>query len=84
MNIFQILPKKIFIETDKDGQDNRLIKENCQIYGSNNNSTSKIREYVVRPLDTIESIASKLEISTSLLKSKLKNNHLFIGQKIEF
>lgn len=40
------------------------------------------RCYVVQPLDTIKTIAKKLEISEEELTKKLSTNFLYVGMKI--
>ena len=40
--------------------------------------------YVVKPLDTYESIAQKMNVSVQVLKNVTKNKKMYIGQKIMF
>ena len=40
--------------------------------------------YIVKPADTIKSIAKKLSLTESELMAKAKTNKLFIGQRIEY
>ena len=90
MNFFQVIPKVVFIETEEDLN---FVKEQAEQKGYrltdfcvgsvvSFNQTENV--YVVKPLDTLESISKKLNISISDLKQKLGTTNVFIGQKIKF
>ena len=40
--------------------------------------------YVVKPLDTVEKIAKNMNVSVEMVKKKIKDKKIFIGQKIIF
>lgn len=89
MNIFQITPSVMYVETNEDLE---FVKMYCEGKGivrdikigdyveiDQNNKT-----YVVKPLDTIDSISKKMGVSKEQVKSKTAGGNIFIGQKIEF
>lgn len=79
MNIFQLFPKKIENDVQFD-----MVSLRRQEGEANAENIGVDKIYVVKPLDTLETIASKLQIPIEELKIKINNNHLFIGQKIKF
>ena len=89
MNIFQITPRVMYVETNEDLE---FVKMYCESIGilrdikigdyveiAQNNKT-----YVVKPLDTIDSISKKMGVTKEQVKSKTFGGNIFIGQKIEF
>lgn len=90
MIISYIFPQMIFIEDEKTL---KMINKNFNNYYLNKRieigswfQTNPIFKeeicYVVKPLDTFESVAKKLNISIEELKILSKTKHLFVGQKI--
>ncbi len=94
MNIFQDVPSVMFIENENDVNfiKDFLIK-NKTTYDNTYGDISKIKigdilikqnkVYVVKPLDTLESISKKLNISVEYIKSKNNIKNLYVGQKLE-
>lgn len=87
MNVLQILPNCIFVESEVDLN---FIKNEIKLSGQKINNL-KIGDvvflnqdniYVVKPLDTIESIAKKLNINKDELIKKVGGKNIFIGQRI--
>lgn len=50
----------------------------------NNENFDNNKTYVVKPLDTFFSIATKLSLSVDEVKAKAKTKNLFVGQRISF
>ncbi len=97
MNIFEVFPKVLFIEDEWDLSFVQFLKEtkNLQFLNMDGESVnefkigdvltikSNIKEYVVKPSDTLDSIAKKLNISRLELLNKAGGENLFVGQKIK-
>ena len=90
MIINQIIPEKIYIENEEDlKQVEEMLKQNN--LKSNNklevNSwvviSQKENYYIVKPTDTISSVAKTLNISERELLNKIGTKNVFIGQKIK-
>lgn len=88
MNVFQIIYDTLYVE---DEEDVNFLKENSGALGIDVSQiklgaiiklNKKQKEYIVKPLDTIESISKKLCMDENDLLKKIGNNKLFIGQKI--
>ena len=89
MIVNQIIPQKIYIEDENDLQTaQELLKE--QNLTTNKkleiNSWSTILKeknyYIVKPADTISSVAKTLNITEQELLNKISTKNIFIGQKI--
>ena len=89
MIVNQIIPQKIYIEDENDLQTaQELLKE--QNLTTNKkleiNSWSTILKeknyYIVKPADTISSVAKTLNITEQELLNKISTKYIFIGQKI--
>ena len=91
MNISYYYPQMIYLD------DNKTIKsviQNAELFhlttlnlniGDWCNTKNIINKcYIVKPLDTFESVAKILNISLKDLKSIAKTKHLYVGQKIIF
>jgi len=93
MIINQIIPKKIYIENEIEKEKIRLfLKENKITF---NDAMFEVgnwvelgkddkRSYIVKPADTILSVAKSLNISEQELLNKIGTKNLYIGQKIDF
>ena len=88
MNIFELLNDIIFIE---DEEDLFFIKQKLNINNAKigdvikqSEQNAKQKEYIVKPLDTISSVAKKLNITQQLVRQQTSGENLFIGQKILF
>ena len=88
-----IYPQKIYIESqnDKDflnninnsGDNISTYPQKLGFWASINLSQTK-NIYIVKPLDTLEKIAKKLNLSEDYLKTCINSKNIFIGQKITF
>ena len=89
MNILQTLPNQIFIEDEED------VKFLSSYYLKNGKNIESLEigkiikqdlnnTYIVKPLDTISSIAKKLNLSQDEVISRAGGKNIFIGQKISF
>ena len=94
MNIFQDIPSVIFIRnmSDINYVNDFLIKTKISYVNvCNNLSNIKIGDilirqnnyYIVKPLDTLEGIAKKLNVTVDHIKSKNQIKNLYVGQKLE-
>ncbi len=89
MNIFQITPSVMYVETNDDLE---FVKKYCESMGIVRDVkigdyveiAKNIKTYVVKPLDTIDSISKKMGVSKEQVKSRTMGGNIFIGQKIEF
>jgi len=85
MNVLQILPNYIFIETKEDIEcffnDNNYRYKNLKI-GDIFSSAEK-NYYIVKPLDTIDKIAKKTG-KTSAEIFAITGKNIYIGQRINF
>ena len=88
MNVFEIISDTIFIE---DEYDLNFIMQNAEKLGVKKediklntiiNLNEEQKEYIVKPLDTFESVSKKLGIDVEILKQKVESGRLFVGQKI--
>lgn len=59
-----------------------IFYEKNDNFSSNNKRKSQSEIYIVKPLDTFDSVAKKLNISVQEVKFFAKTKHLFVGQKI--
>ena len=87
MNIFEIIPNVTRIVDEYDlhfistwQKNNGMQFQNIEI--GKNIVTLKQNFYVVKPLDTPESVSKALNISKQQLEKKLNGAPLFIGQII--
>ena len=88
MNVFEIISDTIFIE---DEYDLNFIMQNAEKLGVKKediklntiiNLNKEQKEYIVKPLDTFESVSKKLGVDVEILKQKVESGRLFVGQKI--
>ena len=84
MNIFQIIPSIVFIGSEQD----EIFVENLKSRGVIDNFNLKItntvpkNKYIVKPLDTISSVAKKLDISEQELIKITNCKSLYVGQEL--
>lgn len=85
MNIFECFCSDVFVETKEDVE---FVKEKLgvdvkigDIVKTNNLNNNY---YIVKPLDTIETVAKKLSLDKQKLIQIVGGNQLFVGQKIKF
>lgn len=94
MNIFQDVPSVMFIRNEQDIYfvNNFLIKSKTNYecaFGTISNIKigdvliKKDMAYIVKPLDTLETISKKLNVSVEYIKSKNNIKNLYVGQKLE-
>lgn len=83
MNIFQIIPSVVFVENEQDLEFVEKLKK-AGIVDSNNFKIQTKKQYVVKPLDTILSVAKKLDISPEKVMESAGSNNLFVGQVLKF
>lgn len=88
MNVFELLNDIIFIE---DAEDLCFVNQKLNINNvkigdviKQSEQNAKQKEYVVKPLDTISSVAKKLNVAEQLVRQQTSGENLFIGQKILF
>ena len=89
MNIFQITPSVMYVETNEDLEFVKMYCESIVIVrdikiGDYVEIAQNNKTYVVKPLDTIDSISKKMGVTKEQVKSKTFGGNIFIGQKIEF
>lgn len=84
MNIFQIIPNIVFVEDEEDYLFVEKLKQN-KIVDNNNIKiiNNNVNQYIVKPLDTISSVAKKLGINEQELIKKTNTTSLYVGQKID-
>lgn len=76
---------QIYEKNAKNGSKNDnfcIFYEKNDNFSSNNNEKNQSKIYIVKPLDTFDSVAKKLNISVEEVKFFAKTKHLFVGQKI--
>ena len=94
MNIFQDVPSVMFIENENDVNFVKdFLTKNKTNYDNAYGDISKIKIgdilikqnqfYIVKPLDTLESISKKFNVTIEHIKSKNDIKNLYIGQKLE-
>lgn len=90
MIISYFFPKKIYIENkavieelkaDFNLSDEQVLRLKVGDWFDTQKNYS-VNTYVVKPLDTFESVAKKLGISKNELQEKVNSKRLFVGQKI--
>ena len=93
MNVF--VSSVIFVEDEKDKQE---INNNLNLYGLSKNVSvgdcykqdtdnyiiANEKIYVVKPMDTITKIATKLNIPEQKVKELVNSKMVFVGQKIVY
>ena len=90
MNFFQIIPKVLFVDDEDDVEFVKKILNQKGVafdeikVGEVIIPIEKSNIYIVKPLDSLQSISKKLNMPIEALKSITGGGHLFIGQKIEF
>ena len=91
MQITEVVYDNIFIENEADLNFVKSLDPtaNVQIgeWWENKKTATKVTGnanfYIVKPLDTFESVSKKLNISIQKLKALAGTKHLYVGQKIE-
>lgn len=84
MNFFNITPNILVVEESKDVAFVKTILNDEQeiTIGKNYYIPKNSKVYIVKPLDTISSIAKKLNVDEEVIYKKIKSKNVFIGQKI--
>lgn len=90
MIINQIIPEKIYIENGEELKELEEILKQNNLKSDNKlkvNSwaviSKKDKYYIVKPTDTIPSVAKTLNISEQELLNKIGTKNVYIGQKIK-
>lgn len=76
---------QIYEKIAKNGSKNDNFSIFCEKddnFLPNNKEKKQPKIYIVKPLDTFDLVAKKLNITVDELKSFAKTKHLFVGQKI--